>query len=183
MPGMLVIRATGALLALLTLGCGELGTPSRATVPPDSAAGEVPFQLVGANATAIVVPAVLNGRDSVSLILDTGATLTCLDSDVVRALNLSERTGTVGAGVSLGRSGRMRLMKLDSIRVGAASATDVTVCAVDLSNVRALSPNVRGLLGLNFLRHFRVTLDFERNVLRLQRLTPTRATRARRSSR
>lgn len=180
---MRVMRATSTLLAILALGCSELGTPSRATVSPDSAAGEVPFQLVGANATAIVVPAVLNGRDSVSLILDTGATLTCLDSDVVHDLNLSERFGVVGAGVSLGRSARMRLMKLDSIRVGAASATDITVCAVDLANVRALSPNVRGLLGLNFLRHFRVTLDFERNVLRLQRPIAARPTRRRTSAR
>ena len=33
--------------------------------------------------------------------------------------------------------------------------------------LRAIGPEVRGLLGLNFLRSFRVTLDFEREVLRL----------------
>lgn len=161
---------------MLTLACTGVGTPSHVTMPPDSAAGEVPFHLAGPSATAIVVPAVLNGRDSVSLILDTGATLTCLDDSIARDLKLPERIGVIGARITVGGGGRMRLVKLDSIRVGAASATDLTACAIDLSNVRRVSPKVRGLLGLNFLRNFRVTLDFERDVLRLQR--PTSSVRA-----
>jgi hypothetical protein len=38
---------------------------------------------------------------------------------------------------------------------------------MDLRALRPVDPAVRGLLGLNFLRSFRVTLDFEREVLRL----------------
>lgn len=170
------MRATISLIVIFALGgCTGLGAPSTVTVPPDSAAGEVPFHLAGASGAAIIVPAVLNGRDSVSLILDTGATLTCLDDSVARNLKLPERVGVVGSGVAVGGTGRMRLVRLDSIRVGAASATDMTVCAIDLTNVRALSPSVKGLLGLNFLRNFRVTLDFQRDVLRLQRPTSARA--------
>lgn len=168
------MRATLALLALLTLGCNRLGAPSSVTLPPDSAAGEIPFHLAGPNETAIVVPAVLNGRESVSLILDTGATLTCVDTSVTNALRLPERIGVIGAGIGVGSTGRMRLVKLDSIRVGGATARDLTACTIDLSNVRAVSPSARGLLGLNFLRNFRVTLDFQRSVLRLQQPTPAR---------
>jgi predicted aspartyl protease len=176
------MRAIVALLAAVALACTGVGAPATVTMPPDSAAGEVPFHLAGPSGAAIIVPAVLNGRDSVSLILDTGATLTCLDDSVARDLKLPERIGVVGSGISVNGRGRMRLVKLDSIRVGAASARDLTVCAIDLSSVRALSPSVRGLLGLNFLRSFRVTLDFQRDVLRLQRPTSARAatsTRAR----
>lgn len=163
-----------ALVAILAIACTGIGTPKSVTMPPDSAAGEVAFHMAGPNGTAIVVPAVLNGRDSVSLILDTGATLTCLDDSVARDMKLPERIGAVGSGVVVGGTGRIRLVKLDSIKVGAASAHDLTACAIDLSNVRAISPKVRGLLGLNFLRNFRVTLDFERNVVRLQPPTSTR---------
>lgn len=170
------MRTSICVLAILALGCNKLGAPSSVTVPPDSAAGEVPFQLAGPNGAAIVVPAVLNGHDSVSLILDTGATLTCLDDSVARDLKLPERIGMVGAGVAVGGAGRMRLVKLDSIQVGAARATDLTACAIDLTNVRAVSPKVRGLLGLNFLKNFRVTLDFKRNVLRLERPTSAATT-------
>lgn len=167
------MRLATTLVALLALACNELGKPSSVSAPADSAAGEIPFHLAGPNGTAIIVPAVLNGRDSVSLILDTGATLTCLDTSVANALHLPERIGVVGAGVGVGSTGRMRIVKLDSIRVGAASATGITACAIDLSNVRMMSPSVRGLLGLNFLRNFHVTLDFQRNVLTLQRPAST----------
>lgn len=173
-----IMRAL-ALAALLTIvACNELGPPSSVTVPPDSAAGEIPFHLAGVSGTAIIVPAVLNGRDSVSLILDTGATLTCVDTSVASELHLPERIGVVGAGIGVGSTGRMRIVKLDSIRVGAVTARDLTACAIDLTNVRMMSPSVRGLLGLNFLKNFRVTLDFKRNVLRLQEPTSTRGSRS-----
>ena len=42
-----------------------------------------------------------------------------------------------------------------------------TDCAIDLQALRVVGANVRGLLGLNVLREFRVTLDFERQILRL----------------
>ena len=166
-------RLAAAVVPLIVLGCTGIGAPKSVTMPPDSAAGEVAFHLAGPNGTAIIVPAVLNGHDSVSLILDTGATLTCLDDSVARDMKLPERIGAVGSGVVVGGTGRIRLVKLDSIKVGGASARDLTACAIDLSNVRQISPKVRGLLGLNFLRNFRVTLDFERNVVRLQPPTST----------
>lgn len=162
------MRRAVAFLATV-LGCGGLGAPSSVTVPPDSAAGEVPFHLAGPGGAAIVIPVVLDGRDSANLILDTGATLTCLDDSLARRLKLPERIGVGGAGVAIGGAGRMRLVRLDSLRVGAAIARDLTACAIDLSNVHAVSPEVHGLLGLNFLRNFRVTLDFQRKVLRLER--------------
>ena len=172
-----------AFLAVLALACKGIGTPKSVSMPPDSAAGEVAFHLAGPNGTAIIVPAVLNGHDSVSLILDTGATLICLDDSVARDLQLPERIGAVGSGVVVGGTGRIRLVKLDSIKVGGASARDLTACAIDLSNVRQISPKVRGLLGLNFLRNFRVTLDFQRNVVRLQPPTSTSVRRERSATR
>jgi hypothetical protein len=62
----------------------------------------------------------------------------------------------------------MRLVRLDSLRVGRARGEDLTVCALDLGHIRRLGLEADGLLGLNFLRSFRVTVDFEREVLLLQ---------------
>ena len=84
-------------------------------------------------------------------------------------LALPERRIAVGTAVGVGGTGGVRLFGADSLRVGAASARGITVCALDLRALRAVGPEVRGLLGLNFLRSFRVTLDFEREVLRLTR--------------
>jgi len=49
--------------------------------------------------------------------------------------------------------------------MGEASATDLRACVVDLAHVRRLGIEADGLVELNFLKKFRVTLDFEDRVL------------------
>lgn len=158
-----------ALLAPCVPACTEPGRPVSASAPADSTAGEIGFRLVGPGGAALVVPVHVNGRGPFSLILDTGATFTCVDTALARELALPERRMAVGTAVGVGGAGGVRLFGADSLRVGAASARGITVCALDLRALRAVGPEVRGLLGLNFLRSFRMTLDFEREVLRLTR--------------
>jgi predicted aspartyl protease len=142
--------------------------PSRIAMPADSAAGEVAFDLAGPADAALVVPVHVNGEGPFDFILDTGATITCVaDSTAVR-LGLQERPMSGGVGVGVGGTGRLRLATVDSVRLGEARAYDLPVCLVDLSQTRVLGTEVHGLLGLNFLKPYRVTLDFERRVVRLQ---------------
>jgi predicted aspartyl protease len=151
------------------LACTVPGTPASASAPADSTAGELAFRLAGPGGAALVVPVHVNGRGPYELILDTGATYTCVDTTLARELSLPVRRGVVGGVVGIGGAGGVQLHAVDSLRVGAASARDLTVCALDLRTLRAVGPQVRGLLGLNFLKSFHVTLDFERDVLRLTR--------------
>lgn len=162
------LLALGAALAAAAPGaCVERPEAAAVSAPADSAAGELPFRLVGPGGAAIVVPVSINGREPVDLILDTGATLTCVDTALAREMALPERRRAVGMAVGVGAAGRVRLHAVDSLRVGGAVARGLTVCAMDLRALRALGPGVHGLLGLDVLRNFRVTLDFEREVLRL----------------
>jgi predicted aspartyl protease len=101
-------------------------------------------------------------------VLDTGATLTCVDQTLADGLALESPRGTVGFGAGVASQGQLRLVRIDSMRVGAAHASNVPGCVLDLSHIRSVGVNAAGLLGLNFLRSFRVTLDFERSVLILQ---------------
>jgi predicted aspartyl protease len=157
-----------AMLAmLLGLSCGDMQGVSSSAASADSAAGEVAFRLAGPGGAALVVPAYINGHGPVDLILDTGATLTCVDTAFARTLALPERRFTIGMAAGIGGSGRVSLHSVDSLRVGAAVVRALTVCAIDLRELRVLGGGVRGLLGLNVLRNFRVTLDFERRVVRL----------------
>jgi hypothetical protein len=39
---------------------------------------------------------------------------------------------------------------------------------IDLQPLRSIGSGAQGLVGLNFLKSFRVTLDFQRNVVALQ---------------
>jgi predicted aspartyl protease len=159
-----------AALALAVSACDLVGVPAPARVeaPADSAAGEIGFRLAGAGGAVLVVPATVNGQGPFDLIVDTGATITCLDDSLVRTLGLPDERGMVGSGVGIGGAGRVRLVRVDSLRVGGAMAERLTACALDLQAVRAAAPGAHGLLGLNFLRSFRVTLDFGRRVLRLE---------------
>ena len=161
------LRAAALSIALAAppAGCG-VGGPSRTTVAADSAAGEIAFDLVGPGEAALVVPVEINGEGPFQFILDTGATLTCLADSTAARLDLAERPAA-GVGVGVGGTGRLRLARVDSLRIGAARAYDLPVCLLDLSQTRILGTAIDGLVGLNVLREFRVTLDFERNVLRL----------------
>jgi predicted aspartyl protease len=165
-PGALLLALAIGIGGVLPAGCTDPRRSTDATVA-DSASGELPFRLAGPGGAAIVVPVYINGHGPVDLILDTGATLTCVDTAFARRLALPVRRGMLGMGVTVGGSGRLALHAVDSLRVGGAVARKLTVCAMDLRALQSIERNVHGLLGLNVLREFRVTLDFERSVLRL----------------
>jgi predicted aspartyl protease len=169
-----VLVAGLSLSTACLTACTDLGQSAAASAPADTTAGEVSFRFAGVGEAAIVVPAYINGRGPIDLILDTGATLTCLDSTLVRELALPPRRGTIGAAVGVGGAGRVQMVRVDSVRVGEARARELTACALDLGALRVVGKDVRGLLGLNFLRSFRMTLDFERRILHLTKPSDNR---------
>jgi predicted aspartyl protease len=155
-----------SLVVLLTVRCVQTDV-GGADVAADARPGEIAFRLAEPNDTAIIIPVTIDGKGPYDFVLDTGATLTCVGESLARELALQEPRGVLGRGATIGGSGNMRLVQIDSLRIGEIEATNVMACAVDLSNVRQLGLDVRGLLGLNVLKNFRVTLDFERKVMRL----------------
>ena len=158
------VAALGAWCALAA--CQP--SPSRIQMPADSAAGEVAFDLVGPTDAALVVPVHVNGAGPFDFILDTGATITCVSDSTAIDLGLVEQPTSGGVGVGVGGTGRLRLARVDSLRLGEARAYDLPVCLLDLSQTRVLGTEVHGLLGLNFLKPYRVTLDFDRRIVRLE---------------
>lgn len=154
-------------LALLLAGACDAGMPRRVTVPADPEAGEVPIRMVGPGGAALVVATHINGEGPFDLILDTGATYTCISETLAQQLDLPLRRLSVGIGVGVGGAGQVRMVQMDSLRVGEAGVEAVPACVLELTALRAIASDVEGLLGLNFLRNYHVTLDFERNVLTL----------------
>ena len=153
---------------LLLLAACEQAAPARVHAPADSAAGEVAFRMGGPGGGALLVPVHINGEGPFDFALDTGATLTCVDAALARRLGLPEASGIAGTGVGIGSSGSVRFVEVDSFGVGAASAEALTTCVLDLQHIRTAGIEIHGLVGLNFLREFRVALDFDRNVLLLR---------------
>jgi predicted aspartyl protease len=163
----MVLAIVAGVVVAGSMACPDPRRAASSTAAADSAAGEVAFRWAGPGGAAMVVPVRINGGDQVDLIFDTGATLTCVDTELARELALPEQRGVRGAAVGVGGAGHVRLHAVDSLQIGAAVARGVSVCALDLQALRAVSRDVRGLLGLNVLRSFRVTLDFDREVVRL----------------
>ena len=110
----------------------------------------------------IAVHAVLNERHNVVLIADVGAQQTAISRAAAQRLNLGPplRVQTL---VGIGHSPPVPVVRLDRLRVGGSSVAGLAVCVYDLPPLLAAD----GLLGLDFLRRFRVTFEFDSAVLAL----------------
>ena len=162
-----------ALAAALTASaCVGANLPGGDAAPQP---GEVPFELVGPGGAALVVPVRINGAGPFPFVLDTGATVTCLDEALVTELKLPDAPGAMALGGGVRGVGRMRLVLLESVALGEATVQDLQGCAVDLAPMQKAGLDIRGLLGLNFLKAYRLTVDFGANTVRLERSPPPAA--------
>ena len=157
------------VFGMLVCGCTAPGSPDAVQAPADSAAGEVGFQFAGPAETAIVVPVHINGSGPYDFVLDTGATMTCVDQTLRNELQLPEDRSRITMGAGIGQSGQVQMVSIDSFRVGSAHVTELPTCVLDLAQFRKLGVDMHGLIGLNFLKEFRVSVDFERQVLGLHK--------------
>ena len=142
---------------------GDFGAPVSVTP------GEVPFELAAPNDAAIIVPVKINGHGPFKFVLDTGATLTCIDQKLVDQLKLPEWRGQFGIGILQPAEGNVKLISLDTFEVGNVKATDMKACAIEFSRLQTGGLDARGLVGLNFLKSFQVRIDFKKKILRLDK--------------
>ena len=131
--------------------------------PSDS---KLKFRLAGGAQPLILLPIHVNDRGPFDFILDTGAGTSLVSIDLARELNLK----TIGSkhGQTAGGRVAVSLAKVDSIRAGEIKLENVDVGIVDLSQIGgSVGAKIDGDLGYNFLKHFRVTIDYRDLVLRL----------------
>jgi clan AA aspartic protease (TIGR02281 family) len=109
-----------------------------------------------------LIQATLNGRGQVTLMLDTGASMSVIKPTVLARLGAapSNKHPTVRLNTANGTV-TARVVRLDSLAVGDKAVRDITVAAVELAEL----PNIDGLLGMDYLRHFRFTVDQDQATL------------------
>src|SRR5438270_2263689 len=120
---------------------------------------KVKFRLAGGAQPLILLPVKINEQGPFDFILDTGAGTSLLSSDLATQLNAK----IIGSkeGQSAGGKVSVSLAKVDSLAVGEAKLEDVDVGIVDLSHIgKAVGAKIDGDLGYDFLKHFRVTLNY-----------------------
>ena len=114
----------------------------------------------------IVIPVTVNGTGPHQFLLDTGANTTFVSTEFARTLGLRP-------------AGRVELMtvtgsqivpraQLDRLTIGARSVTDQEVLLSDLREVRAVDPNIQGVLGQNVLTQFNYLLDYQERQIAIE---------------
>ena len=150
---------------------------TTATLSPRNV--KVKFRLAGGAQPLILLPVQVNGDGPFEFILDTGAGTSLLSSDLAKKLKI--KIISTKEGQSAGGKISVSLAKVDSLAVGQAKLDDVDVGIVDLTHIgNTIGTKIDGDIGYNFLKHFRITIDYHDCEIRLDE--PRRIQRLGRSS-
>jgi clan AA aspartic protease (TIGR02281 family) len=117
--------------------------------------------------TRIEVPVVVNGRMQLSFIIDTGATMTLIPAWAAETLGYRPQATTEWIRVqTAGGLRRLPYASLSRIEIQGLGLSNLPVLFGDLPGYDAS----RGLLGMDFLRHFSMAVDHDlgRMTLRLR---------------
>jgi predicted aspartyl protease len=137
------------------------------TATLSASSSRVKFRLAGDAQPVILLPVRVNDLGPFDFILDTGAGTSLLSSDLANELGVkvlgSKEGHSAGGNVSIS------LARVDSLAVGETKLDGVDVGIVDLSQIaKTVGAKIDGDLGYNFLKHFRVSLDYRECELRLE---------------
>jgi clan AA aspartic protease (TIGR02281 family) len=111
------------------------------------------------------VPTRLNSSLTTNLIVDTGASMTVISRALARELGIDIENGAYPMASFRTANGVVRapIITLESIEVGGMRMQGLQ------ASVQDIAPDVSGLLGLNFLSHFRMDIDHKSGYLHLER--------------
>jgi clan AA aspartic protease (TIGR02281 family) len=127
----------------------------------------VPLQRIG---SLLVVAIMVNSTRQARLIIDTGASHTVLSRSIASDAQLFTARRPVQVTMqTVGGQVQGDMVRVDSIRVADLEVKDSWAAIYDLPDAPT---GVEGLLGLNFLRQFEMTLDSARNQLYLEKIHP-----------
>lgn len=118
----------------------------------------------------LAVRATLNELDDAVLIADTGAERMVISPHLAARLGLDQtRPIRLERLAGIGQTAPVPVVLLNQVRVGASMVVDLETSVYELPAIIRAD----GLLGLSFLRRFRVTFEFDRGVLILRETART----------
>ena len=131
-----------------------VGACKAAVVEPPSASVKISIL----SGRPVVSQVFLNGQGPYRFLLDTGAQTNQVDAALARKLALTATFQVeleTASGVTHARGGRV-----NQVSLGSAAASNQEFLFTNLDGLHTLSPDLRGILGQEFLAHFDYTLDF-----------------------
>ena len=125
----------------------------------------------------ISVETEFDGNQHLNVILDSGASSTVISSAAVGRLNMADQiikgqtASVVGAA---GVTENVQMLFLRKCRVAEVQQSNLRALVLDFAAINETSGfEQSGILGGDFLRNFKLTIDFNRSLLALQLHTPT----------
>lgn len=141
---------------------GSLSVVASADDAASKGAKPVPFSLAKPDKPLIILETLVDNEGPFRFVLDTGAGATVISPALAEKLAIEPDDGqaprkATGAGGSVD----VRMGKVKSIGVGEAKIDELAVVIMDLSGIgRAIEMEIDGIIGYNFLKMFRVTIDY-----------------------
>lgn len=138
----------------------ELRTIANGRLAAHAGRASVKIQTRG---PAILVPALVNGVDA-TLLLDTGASFTIIRPDLARRAGIEPAWQAPRILATVTGGGQI---SIPLVRARSLGIRNAAVEAIDVGVYEALPsfPDVDGILGGNFLNHFRLTVDRQKRLL------------------
>jgi predicted aspartyl protease len=122
---------------------------------------DVTFRLDPAG--AILIPVSVNNQIKTTFMLDTGGSHSIVSANLANRLKLSP-VATTQVLTSTGTVTRP-VVRLDGISIGTVSANDLMPSVVPADQLRAISPELEGVIGQDVLAGFSYTLDYQKKRL------------------
>ncbi len=109
----------------------------------------------------------MNNIDDITLLIDTGASITTLSTETFNSLKTQYQATLVGTRLFQTANGTTKgtVYTFDTLALGSYQMNNVQIAILNFD----MKGNIGGLLGMNVLRRYRFQIDQENNVLLLEK--------------
>jgi len=132
-----------------------------------SARAEMPLRLANPAKPLILVDTYLNGRGPFQFAIDTGTSTTAIAPELAKQLGLAG--SPIGPATTGGSHVDVTAASLQSFAIGRSKVDNMAVVVADFFTVlsQAVGAKLDGIVGYNFLRNYKVVIDYPNEILRL----------------
>lgn len=157
----------------MTLSRQRAATPPSAEVRP--AGIDIPLRTTSAGFLSGEVQ-IESVEKPLNFIIDTGATVSVVSENLTEREDLARFVQNVRLRIygSAGVADNVKMLMLPRVSFGSFARERLTAAVLDMDSINETAGfEQTGIIGGNFLNHFRMTFDFQRGFLRMEPLAPS----------